>query len=244
MKLAVVGGTGADLLFGERENAAAAEETPFGRPSAAIRRVNVSGRDEPLGFLARHGADGSIPPHRVNYRANLWALKQFGPDLVVAINAVGGISPDAVPPRLCIPDQLIDYTWGREHTFSDGKLAPLQHVDFTLPYSAGARDRLLGACRALELDVLTSGTYGATQGPRLETSAEIDRLERDGCTIVGMTAMPEAGLARELGLPYACCAVIVNRAAGRGQPGHDIHAEIDSSLHAGMAAVGRLLASL
>ena len=162
-------------------------------------------------------------------------------DQVLGINAVGGITPPATPGRLVIPDQLIDYTWGREHTFTGNEVFPLQHVDFTQPFTRSLRDCLLAAGKASGLDLVPAGTYGATQGPRLETAAEIDRLERDGCDVVGMTAMPEAVLARELNIAYAICCVVVNRAAGRNLGGESIHAEIAASLGTGMADVKRLV---
>lgn len=241
MKIAIIGGTGSGQLFATMQWTGLPEETPFGRPSSTIGPVGHDGYQSEISFLARHGPDSSIPPHRVNYRANLWLLKQYQPDLIVGLNAVGGIGEDALPARLYFPDQLIDYTWGREHTYSDGRLAPLQHVDFTEPFDPAGRRRLIECAAELGLDYMPAGTYGVTQGPRLETAAEIDRLERDGCAIVGMTAMPEAVLARELGLAYAVCAVVVNRAAGRGQPGDDIHAEIQRNIERGMAQVDRLL---
>jgi len=244
MKIAIIGGTGSRQLFATVQGAGPPARTPFGHPSSGVCPVEGAGYRSNLVFLARHGPDGSIPPHRVNYRANLWSLKQCQPDLIIGLNAVGGISPQALPARLYFPDQLIDYTWGREQTYSDGKLAPLQHVEFTLPFDPAGRQRLIDCAGELDLDFQPAGTYGVTQGPRLETAAEIDRMERDGCDIVGMTAMPEAALARELGLAYAICAVVVNRAAGRGQPGDGIHAEIQRSIDSGMTQIDRLLRTL
>lgn len=215
---------------------------PWGAPSAALVSSRVAGHE--VLFLARHGADGAIPPHRVNYRANLWLLREQGVDAVLAINAVGGITTAATPGRLVLPDQVVDYTWGREHTYTGDGRFPLVHVDFTEPFSAGLRGRLLAVAGDLGIDLLPAATYGAMQGPRLESAAEIDRLERDGCHIVGMTGMPEAGLARELGLDYAMCAVVVNRAAGRVPPGETIHGQIVASVAAGMATVRRLVEAL
>mgnify|MGYP000978962498 CR=1 FL=1 len=243
MRFGIIGGTGsADLL-------PAGEPLPFtagpwGSPSASPLRARA-GAHEVL-FLPRHGPAGGpvIPPHRVNYRANLWLLRELGVDHVVGVNAVGGISPGTTPGRLVIPHQLIDYTWGREHTYTGDARFPLAHVDFTAPFSAPLRDSLLKVARELGLGALEEGVYGATQGPRLESAAEIDRLERDGCDIVGMTGMPEAGLARELGLSYALCCVVVNRAAGRGPPGETIHDQMAAGLGAGMASAGRLLRGL
>ncbi|MAF84411.1 MAG: S-methyl-5'-thioinosine phosphorylase [Gammaproteobacteria bacterium] len=243
-KIAVIAGTGSGLLFETLQWTGSPEETPFGCPSTTINRVEQDAYPADISVLARHGPDGSIPPHQINYRANLWSLMQFQPDLIVALNTVGGIHEAAAPATLYFPDQLIDYTWGREQTYSDGKLAPLQHIDFTEPFDQTGRQHLIDRAAELGLDFKPTGTYGVTQGPRLETAAEIDRMERDGCDIVGMTAMPEAALARELGLAYVVCAIVVNRAAGRCPPGSVIHADIQQSTERGMAQVGQLLRSL
>ena len=243
MRLGIIGGTGSAELF-EGGVPVVLASGPWGAASAPIRRCEVGGHD--VLVLARHGKPGApaIPPHRVNYRANIWALREAGAEYVLGINAVGGIALAAPPGRLVIPDQLIDYTWGREHTYTGDHRFSLSHVEFTLPFSASFRAKLLAAASTLGLDALSEATYGVTQGPRLESAAEIDRLERDGCHIVGMTAMPEAGLARELDLPYAICCVVVNRAAGRAPPGLGIHAEIAASLGIGMERVRRLLTAL
>ncbi len=240
-KIVIIGGTGAGQLFSTLEWPGLPEDTPCGQPSSAIVSIEQEGYRSSLGYLARHGPDGSIPPHRVNYRANLWSIHQYEADFIVGLNAVGGIRADAVGAKLVFPDQLIDYTWGREQSYSDGELTPLQHVDFTVPFDPAVRARLIDCATEIGLGFVPSGTYGVTQGPRLETAAEIDRLERDGCDIVGMTAMPEAALARELRIPYAVCAIVVNRAAGRSDSGDDIHAEMERHIERGMAQVGRLL---
>ena len=243
MRLGIIGGTGSAGLF----SGGAPVSLPvqiWGPASASVSCSELDGHE--IIFLARHGAPDApaIPPHRVNYRANLWALRELGVDHVVAVNAVGGIVRAAMPGRLVIPDQIIDYTWGREHTFTGDERFPLQHVDFTQPFSPRLRDRLVVAAELLGLDVMRTATYGATQGPRLESAAEIDRLERDGCHVVGMTGMPEAGLARELDLSYATVCVVVNHAAGRVPPGMTIHAQMADSLAAGMGAIRRLLGAL
>jgi purine nucleoside phosphorylase len=244
MRLGVIGGTGSAGLFPGGVPVALPAVQPWGSTSSAPACSLVQGHE--VIFLARHGAADApgIPPHRVNYRANIWALRELGVDHVVAINAVGGIAGAAAPGRLVIPDQIIDYTWGREHTFTGDNRFPLLHVDCTEPFTPSLRDRLLAAAGGLGLDVMRTATYGATQGPRLETAAEIDRLERDGCHVVGMTGMPEAGLARELGLSYAMCCVVVNQAAGRVPAGLTIHAQMAASLAEGMANVRRLLVAL
>lgn len=240
-RIAIIGGTGAAGLIPEETNQQLIA-TPHGDPSSPILKWQL-GVTETF-FIARHGLDGSIPPHRINYRANIWALRETQPDFIVAINAVGGIDSTARPGHLVFPDQLIDYTWGRAHTFDDGINNSLQHIDFTAPFSEVTRTRLISEAQALGLDFSAAGTYAVTQGPRLETAAEIDRLERDGCHIVGMTAMPEAALSRELAIPYAICAVVVNWAAGRNRSGEGIHDEIHASIDQGLAQVRRLLEAL
>jgi 5'-methylthioadenosine phosphorylase len=167
-------------------------------------------------FLARHGYGHTIVPHEVNYRANVWALREEGVDSIVSVASVGGIRNDIWPGTLVLPHQIIDYTWGRASTFFEGPGQPVNHIDFTEPYSRALRERILKAAAAIGERIMDGGVYAATQGPRLETAAEITRLERDGADLVGMTGMPEAALARELGLEYAAIAVVANYAAGRG----------------------------
>jgi 5'-methylthioinosine phosphorylase len=169
---------------------------------------------EELAFLQRHGGDAAIPPHRINYRANLWALRELGVREIIAINAVGGISDGMRPGRLVIPDQLIDYTWGRAHTIDEGGADGLMHIDFTEPYDRRLRAALIQVATAEGIAHSAGGVYAATQGPRLETAAEVRRLAGDGCDVVGMTGMPEAALARELGLAYVSLCMVVNPAPG------------------------------
>jgi 5'-deoxy-5'-methylthioadenosine phosphorylase len=220
--LAIIGGSGltrlSTLAVAHRE----VVRTPYGEPSSALLFGQIAGRDAV--FLARHGHGHTIPPHRVNYRANLWALKERGVTAVLAVASVGGIR-DAAPGELLLPNQLIDYTHGREATFFDGGDQHVVHVDFTHPYTAGLREKCLAAARTAGIALTDGGVYGAVSGPRLETVAEIDRLDRDGVTLVGMTGMPEAVLARELELPYAAIAVVVNHAAGRGDSAAGISME-------------------
>ncbi len=237
--IAVIGGTGLDALEGLEVERRESIRTPFGDPSAPLVHGQLAGVE--LLFMARHGADHRIPPHQVNYRANLWALQQAGARKIIAVAAVGGIPHELIPGQLIIPDQLIDYTWGRAHTFFEERPGQeVSHIDFTEPYCEELRMMLLGAAELAGLAVVAQGTYGATQGPRLESRAEIDRLERDGCDIVGMTAMPEAALARELNLCYATCAIVANRAAGRA-PGPLRMDAIATTLTTGMKSVRRLL---
>lgn len=211
---AIIGGSGMEQLPGLRVREQLVPETPWGTASAPIQRGELEGCE--LLFLPRHGGARAIPPHRVNYRANIAALAALGVERIFAFNAVGGIDPALTPGTLVVPDQLIDYTWGREASFWDAADETPLHVDFTEPYDAGARAALLAAAHRAGVVVAHAGVYGATQGPRLETAAEIRRLARDGCDLVGMTGMPEAALAREQGRAYACLALVVNPAAGVG----------------------------
>lgn len=210
--LAIIGGTGISELEGLEVLRAHPLQTPFGSPSRPIQEGRLGSAT--LFFLQRHGSPGAIPPHLINYRANLWALQSLGVGGIVAINAVGGITPAMRPGRLLIPDQVIDYTWGREHTFDDGRNGELMHIDFTEPYERTLRQELLAAAESAGISHEPAGVHGITQGPRLETSAEVQRMARDGCDVVGMTGMPEASLARELGIPYASICMVVNPAAG------------------------------
>ena len=237
-ELAIVGGSGFTKLEELKIIRKQVVHTPYGPPSAPLTH-GVLGKREVV-FLPRHGPGHTIPPHRINFRANLWALKSIGVEQVIAVAAVGGIGRDLAPGTLALPDQIVDYTWGRYHTLFDTDLAHVTHVDFTEPYCEELRQQLLIAAIDLGQRVADGGTYGATQGPRLESAAEIDRLERDGCARVGMTGMPEASLARELGLCYACLAVVANWGAGRGS-GQISMADIDANLKSGMSDVCRLL---
>jgi len=215
---AVIIGSGWDQLV--REDEGTRVETDWGQPSAPVQRTRFG--DAVVLTLARHGDGHTVPPHAINYRANLAALKKLGAERIVALNTVGVVTAICEAGRIAIPDQLLDYTWGRDHTIFDGTHGNVEHIDFTEPFSRPLREGLIAAAAAAGVDCHDGGTYAATQGPRLETAAEVDRLERDGADFVGMTAMPEAALAQELGLEYACIAMVVNPAAGRGDvPIHD-----------------------
>jgi 5'-methylthioinosine phosphorylase len=211
--LAIVGGSGLYSLGDDFHlDDQRSRQTPYGETSADV--LLGRWRDIDIAFLPRHGAGHRVPPHLVNYRANLWALKQAGVSKIIAVNAVGGISADMAPATMALPQQLIDYSCGREHSFCAGGDAVVKHVDFSRPYSAALQTSLKRAATVLNLALVDSGTYGCTNGPRFETAAEIQRMRRDGCSVVGMTGMPEAGLARELDIEYACLALVVNWAAG------------------------------
>jgi 5'-methylthioinosine phosphorylase len=240
-KLAIIGGTGLDEIPDLEITHREVCHTPFGEPSAALTHGTINGHE--VVFLPRHGSSHLIPPHLVNYRANLWALRHVGIRTILGVAAVGGITAEMGPGLIVIPDQIIDYTFGREHTIFDSDLSHVTHIDFTKPYCEELRQALIEAGRLSGVNPVAAGTYGATQGPRLETAAEIVRMERDGCDIVGMTGMPEAALAREYNLCYASCAVISNWAAGKAEGSINMR-EIEKNLIQGMEQVKSLLVEL
>lgn len=238
---AVIGGTGLTTFDALAITSEKDAGTPFGEPSGKLAFGRLGGRE--VVFLPRHGRRYAIPPHRINYRANIRALKDCGCSKIISVNAVGGITAAMQPGRLVIPDQVIDYTHSRKHTFFEDGLERAVNIDFTDPYSVALREEIIAAGTTLGLDPATYGTMGVTQGPRLETAAEVRRLERDGCDMVGMTGMPEAALARELDLDYAAIAVVANRAAGKGDPVISMD-EIEQNLAAGMTGVMRLISGV
>lgn len=218
MKFAIIGGSGLARLAGLQDVSRRVVRTPYGDPSGPLTLGTLDGVE--LVFLARHGYGHTLAPHEINYRANVWALSQADIDGIVSVATVGGIRDDYGPGRLVLPDQIIDYTTGRHVTFFEGPDVPVVHVDFTHPYDEGIRMLLARAAEGIGEALALDGTYGCAQGPRLETAAEIRRMERDGCDLVGMTGMPEAALARELEIPYAALAVVANHAAGKGDSHH------------------------
>jgi len=211
--LAIIGGTGLTQLANLEITHRQVMRTSYGEPSGALTFGTL--RQHEVVFLARHGYGHTIPPHKVNYRANMSALREAGVKRVVSVASVGGIAADLTPGVIAVPDQIIDYTYGRDFSFFNGGEHSVTHIDFAHPYTPGLRRRILEAARRAGVACRDGGVYGATQGPRLETAAEINRYERDGADMVGMTGMPEAVLAREAGLQYATVAVVVNDAAGR-----------------------------
>ena len=238
--LAIIGGSGLSQLSSLDIERREVVRTPYGDPSAALIFGCISGQE--VVFLARHGYGHTIPPHRVNYRANMWALKNVGAEGVVSVASVGGIRSDMLPGVMATPDQILDYTHGREATYFDGGDTKVVHVDFTEPYCPILRHRLLAAAKAANEVMLDGAVYAATQGPRLESAAEVNRLERDGADVVGMTGMPEAVLARELELPYAAIVVVANYAAGRVDSAHGITMDvIEQTLHHAMGRVKTVL---
>ena len=242
--LAIIGGTGLYKLADLQDVEAHQPVTRYGAPSGPIRVGTLAGKR--VAFLARHGEGHSVPPHRINYRANLAALKAVGTRQVLALNTVGGITERFGPRVLGCPDQLIDYTWGRIATLSEETGADVLHVDFGDPYTPALRREILAAAMRADVAMVDGGCYGATQGPRLETKAEISRMRRDGCDLVGMTGMPEAGLAREMGLEYACLAIVANWAAGAGPDPDDqiTLEEVLAHVEAASAGLGPLLSAL
>lgn len=238
IRLAIIGGSGLTALEGLVIRRQQMQPTPYGEPSGPL----IFGllHEKEVVFLPRHGNPHAIPPHRINYRANLWALKENGIESIIAVNAVGGITREMYPGRLAIPSQIIDYTSGRQHTYFGENLESVVHVDFTHPYCESLRRVLFTAGKTTHLDVYDGGTYGATQGPRLETAAEIARMEKDGCDLVGMTGMPEAALARELGLDYVMICVVVNWAAGKTEGAITMEA-IEKYLATGITMTRKLL---
>ena len=222
--LGVIGGTGLTQLETLKSTRRQIVRTPYGDASQPLIFGELSGCD--VVFLARHGGGHTIPPHAVNYRANIWALHSVGVKNLLAIATVGGISSDLSAGEIVLPHQIIDYTHGRESTYHDGIELPVMHIDFTEPYSSALRAVCLQAASNIHIDLHDGGIYACAQGPRLETAAEINRFERDGATIVGMTGMPEAALARELGLRYAALCPVANQAAGRGDSAHGIRYEV------------------
>jgi 5'-methylthioadenosine phosphorylase len=238
--LAIIGGSGLTQLANLEVVRREIVRTPYGDASGAITYGTIRGQE--VAFLARHGYGHTIPPHKVNYRANIWALSQARVEYIVAVASVGGIRSDMKPGTLAVPDQIIDYTHGRCFTYFEGSDRSVVHIDFTRPYCEALRQRLVEAAAQAGEPLVEGGTYAATQGPRLETAAEIDRLERDGAHMVGMTGMPEAALARELGLCYAAVAVVVNYAAGREDSAEGIRmADINAVSREALSRVHKII---
>ncbi|MEM7611924.1 MAG: S-methyl-5'-thioinosine phosphorylase [Pseudomonadota bacterium] len=239
IRLGLVGGSGVEQWPDARLVEKRSVETPYGAPSAELQQLELGGT--PVWFLSRHGVGHDIAPHAINYRANIQALSDVGVSHLIALNAVGIIGHRVRPGALGLPDQIIDYTWGRETTFFDGLNEPLQHTEFGEPFCPWLREQLLSAAKACDIPLGDGGVYAVTQGPRLETAAEVDRLERDGAEFIGMTAMPEAVLAAERGISYASVALVVNEAAGRGHGA--IHAQLAQAMEEARGRAAELVLS-
>lgn len=236
--LAIIGGSGLTSLNGLEITRQQMQQTPYGEPSGPLTFGIFS--DKEIVFLPRHGNPHVLPPHKINYRANIFALKENNITDIISVNAVGGITRAMSPGNLVIPDQIIDYTWGRAHTFYEDNIDQVTHIDFTNPYCDTLRKSIIKAGNSASINIIDRATYGATQGPRLETAAEIKRMEIDGCDLVGMTGMPEAALARELELNYASISLVVNWAAGKTK--EDITMiMIENNLKTGIVQICRLL---
>ncbi|PCJ17963.1 MAG: 5'-methylthioadenosine phosphorylase [Gammaproteobacteria bacterium] len=241
VQVAVIGGSGLTALDSFLEVATHQVDTPYGATSAPIVEGILA--DKRIYFLARHGSNHTLAPHKINYRANLWALHQLGVRQIVSTNAVGGITAGYDAQAIVVPDQLIDYTYKREHSFCGDESFNIPHIDFTHPFCNVLRGRIINAANSLDLDIVASGVYGCTEGPRLESAAEIVRLERDGCDLVGMTCMPEASLARELDMSYASICLVVNKAAGKSDELISMK-EIEAILNDSMSKVFELLQAI
>ncbi len=237
-KIAIIGGTGLTSLKGLEITGREIMQTPYGEPSGPLVHGVLAGKE--VSFLPRHGAGHTIPPHKINYRANIWALKNAGMEYVLAVNAVGGIRNDMLAGELVLPDQIIDYTVSRTNTFFEEGLKQVVHIDFTYPFCEDLRQKIIRSAEDESIQLISGGTYAATQGPRLETAAEVDRLEKDGCDLIGMTCMPEAALAREQELCYASICVVANKAAGRGDEALTME-KIEENLNGGMLRARQLL---
>jgi len=238
--LGIIGGTGLTQLANLNITRRQLIRTPYGEPSGPLSFGEIGG--DTVVFLPRHGNGHTIPPHAVNYRANIWALQSEGVKDIVAVATVGGIHTDLAPGTLALPSQIIDYTHGRKTSFHDGVELPVRHIDFTEPYCPDMRELCKQAAAATGEHLIDGGVYACVQGPRLETAAEINRLERDGASMVGMTGMPEAALARELDMHYAAICPVANYAAGRGSSLHGIkYEEVGAALAITMERVRKLL---
>ena len=241
--LAIIGGTGLTELENLHVKKRVIVRTPYGEPSQPLIFGEICGGE--VIFLARHGTGHTIPPHEVNYRANIYALYLQGVTEIAAVATVGGIHQDLSSGVIALPHQIIDYTHGRQNTYHDGITKSVKHIDFTEPYCPNLRHKIEQAALSIDEKIVNKGVYAATQGPRLETAAEIDRLERDGATMVGMTGMPEAALARELGMSYAAICPVANYAAGRGDSLHAIdYEQVIANINQTMVRVRKIIAQL
>ncbi len=241
--LAIIGGTGLTKLENLNIKRREIVRTTYGDPSQPLVFGEIAGKE--VIFLARHGSGHTIPPHAVNYRANIAALHKVGVTEIAAIATVGGIHSDLSAGVIAIPNQIIDYTHGRKNTYHDGIEMPVKHIDFTQPYCETLRQKWIQAAALAEINIVKEGVYATAQGPRLETAAEINRFELDGATMVGMTGMPEAALARELEISYAAICPVANYAAGRGNSAQSIsYEDLINTLSTTMVSVHNVIEKL
>lgn len=210
--IGIIGGSSLQTLHGLKIERKAVVRTPFGTPSAPVIYGSLNGHS--LAFLARHGLQHTIPPHLINYRANIWALRHIGCQDIFAFSAMCSITADIKVGEIVIPDQLIDYTWNRQSTFFNSQIDTVHYTEFDQPYAESTRQRLIAIAKQQDCGYQDSATYGITQGPRYETKAEIRRYRNDGCHLVGMTGMPEASLAQETNLNYAVCGLVTKQYTG------------------------------
>ena len=226
MRIGIIGGSGVRELPFDSETESLIVETRWGQAAGVL--ATLGGRE--VFFLARHGAGHSVPPHRIHYRANMAGLKKLGCDAALATTAVGSLRADLLPGTICVLDQLIDYTLSRTgKTFFDGDDMPVVHTDVTEPFAPLARKAILDAAKSLGLYVRDGGTYLCFDGPRYETAAEVRLFASWGADVVGMTAIPEATLAREAGLHYAGISLVTNLGAGISKTPLD-HSEVETAM--------------
>ena len=235
-KIGVIGGSGLYQIPGLMIKEYINLTTPFGSPSDTYMIGVLSGKE--IVFLPRHGLKHHIPPHRINYRANIWGFKELGVEQIISVSAAGGIGFDIRPGMIIIPDQILDMTNGRDSTFYDGD--EVVHIDFTEPYCPELRDALFRGGEHSGIELRNSGIYVCMNGPRLETKAEIKMFLNMGVDIVGMTAMPEAALAREAEVCLAGVVVVTNYAAGIANK-RLTTTEVKETMREAITRVGNLL---
>jgi 5'-methylthioadenosine phosphorylase len=236
--IGVIGGSGFYEFFSAADEVAV--QTPFGPPSEPVMVGEVAGRR--VAFLPRHGRDHRFPPHRIPYRANLWALRSLGVRQVLAPSAVGSLTPSYGPGTLAIPDQLVDRTSGRTQTFFD--VGGAVHVAFADPYCPVGRAHAIATARSSGWDPVPSGTLVVISGPRFSTRAESRWYAVEGWTLVGMTGLPEAALARELALCYTTLALVTDTDAGVTEGAGVTQAEVFEAFAANAARLRRLVETI
>lgn len=216
--------------------------TPYGEASVFQGEVMTPQGAKPLVFLPRHARNHSIPPHLINYRANIWALQSLGVDKIIAVNAVGSLLREVPPGSIVLVDDFLDFTYGREHTFFTGGEAGVQHTDMTHCYDEEWQQQIKAAAERANIPLMEKGVYVCVQGPRFESRAEIQAFARLGGTISGMTGVPEVTLANELGLKYGSLAMVTNFACGLADK--VTHAEVTELMNANAKSLAQILLQL